>query len=253
LVAALACRNEGSRLFGKPLQRLDTETTILDQILNAVSKFPVIEDVCLGISEDSANLIFETHAKERGLPYIVGSRTDVLERLIQCGRHVGATDVFRVTTECPFFHYEKLMPAWNLHVSSNADITVCDYLPDGLGFEIYTMEALARSHREGTDADRSEYFSNFARRNRDLFKTNVLMPDEQLKRLDLRLTVDNPEDLIVCRAVFQALIDYVPLIPLSRIIDYLDNHSELQNLVARFVVPEPVWPMTATSTDPSGQ
>ena len=36
LTVALACRNTGSRLYGKPLQNLDIDNgiTILDQIIN---------------------------------------------------------------------------------------------------------------------------------------------------------------------------------------------------------------------------
>ena len=33
LVAVLACRNNGSRLYAKPLQKLDKNITVLDNIL----------------------------------------------------------------------------------------------------------------------------------------------------------------------------------------------------------------------------
>ena len=37
LVAALACRNQGTRLYGKPLQNLDIDKgiTILDYMINS--------------------------------------------------------------------------------------------------------------------------------------------------------------------------------------------------------------------------
>jgi len=34
LVAALACRNTSNRLFGKPMQNLDNNKTILDELVN---------------------------------------------------------------------------------------------------------------------------------------------------------------------------------------------------------------------------
>ncbi len=244
-MAALACRNEGTRLFGKPLQRLDREVTILDQILNAIARFPIIEETCLGISEGSANIAFQELAEVRCLPYVVGSRNDVLGRLVSCGLKTQATDIFRVTTECPFFHYEMLPVAWTTHVSTAADITVCDPVPDGLGFEIYTLDALRRSHEEGNESDRSEYCSNFARRNRHLFKINILAPDKALQRLDLRVTVDNPEDLILCRAVYGQFVESAPLIPLAKIVGFLDRQPRLKDLVAPYVNPVPVWAVTA--------
>lgn len=41
LVAALACRNQGSQLYGKPLQNLDiiNGTCVLDQIISCLSQF----------------------------------------------------------------------------------------------------------------------------------------------------------------------------------------------------------------------
>ena len=40
LVAALACRNQGSRLYGKPLQNLDVENgiRIIDNIIQVLKK-----------------------------------------------------------------------------------------------------------------------------------------------------------------------------------------------------------------------
>ena len=43
LVFVIACRNEGTRLFGKPLQLLDIENriTILDHLISIVKKLTV--------------------------------------------------------------------------------------------------------------------------------------------------------------------------------------------------------------------
>jgi len=146
LVAALACRNNGSRLYGKPMQILTGETTILDQIITAIKTFGIIDEIVLGISEGSANAPFAEVAHAHQISYIFGDPQDVLMRLIQCGRAGKATDVFRVTTECPWFAYDMLEDLWRRHVDEGNDITVCDRLPEGLTFEIYTLESLERSH-----------------------------------------------------------------------------------------------------------
>jgi len=45
LVVALACRNTGSRLYGKPLQNLDilNGISILDNIIGCLKKFKAID------------------------------------------------------------------------------------------------------------------------------------------------------------------------------------------------------------------
>ena len=224
LVAALACRANGSRLYGKPLQQLAAGVTILDQIVAAIRSFPIIQEIVLGISEGTANLAFIEIAKAYGLRHIVGDQKDVLSRLVACGRIASATDVFRVTTECPFFDYSMLEPAWRRHVEANNDITV-----------------LERSHREGTDGDRSEFCSNYARFNQARFKARILRPAPECARLDLRLTVDYPEDLILCRAVYEEFKGKAPRIPLGEVVNFLDHRPDLKSLVAPYVDKHPVW------------
>ena len=241
LVAALACRANGTRLYGKPLQRLNAATTILSQVVSALRTFSIVDEIILGISDESANRIFIDIAKEMGLRYIMGDPKDVLSRLIACGQLGLATDVFRITTECPFFDYSMLELAWYQHVNNKNDITVLDHVPEGAGFEIYTQASLEQSHREGLDSDRSEFCSNYARYNQKKFKIQILKPDIKCQRLDLRLTVDYPQDLILCRAVYQELGDLGPRVPLEKIITFLDGRPELTKLVDQFVDPAPVW------------
>lgn len=241
LVAALACRANGSRLYGKPLQILYGRLTILDQILAALSTYEIIDETILGISSEVANYVFMEIAQREGIKFVIGDPKDVLSRLISCGKLGGATDVFRITTECPFFDYTMLDEAWHLHLSNGNDVTVLDHVPEGAGFEIYTLEALERSHAEGDDRDRSEFCSNYARFNQRLFKVQILKPSIECQRLDLRLTVDYPEDLILCRQVYKEFKNMAPRVPLDQIINYLDSHQELVKLVAQYVDPHPVW------------
>lgn len=241
LVAALACRNNGSRLYGKPMQMLVNDSTILDQIVAAIKRFPVIEEIVLGISEGDANAPFVAMAHKHSISYICGDPKDVLKRLVQCGRAGKATDVFRVTTECPWFAYDMLESVWRKHVEHGNDITVSDRLPEGLHFEIYTLEALERSHAKGSAVDRSEFCSNYARTHPHEFKIEVELPHENLQRLDLRVTVDYPEDLILCREIAKAHPDSMPLVSVKEIVAFLDSRPDLKRLVAPFVVPEPLW------------
>ena len=65
LVAALACRNTGSRLYGKPLQNIGKERSILDELVNSIRQHKCVQEICLGISEGSANLVFKEYAKKK--------------------------------------------------------------------------------------------------------------------------------------------------------------------------------------------
>ena len=236
LVVALACRNKGSRLYGKPLQNLDVENgiTILDNIVACLQQVSAIDSIILGIAEGVENDTFVDYAIKNKLKYIRGDETDVLGRLIQCGEHVNATDIFRSTSESPFPFFDMIDQCWTQHVNHNNHATFLDEIIDGCGFEILSFDALKKSHRDGGDKHRSELCTLYIRENKDQFIIEYIDPPIQLKRKDIRLTVDYPEDLIVCRAVYKNFKHRAPNIPLLDVVNYLDDNTQLLKLTSPF-------------------
>ena len=237
LVAALACRNKSSRLYAKPLQNLDIEEelTILEYIVQWISQMECIDEVVLGISEGDDNLIYRELSQKLNLAYILGDDEDVLGRLVKCGDQGKATDVFRVTTESPFTFYEAISGAWEKHVRDDYDFTSLDHVPDGSGFEITKLETLKYAHIHGSRKHRSEFCSLFIRENLELFKTQQIEPPPKIKRMDIRLTIDHPEDLVLCRKIYSHFKHKSPYLPLAEIIEYLDKNPSLKGIVEPFV------------------
>ncbi len=233
LVAALACRNQGTRLYGKPIQNLDIDegVRIIDNVISCLQSVKSIEEVVLGISEGIENEIFINVAKEKNIKYIIGDENNVLSRLIECGKISDATDIFRMTSESPFLFYDPVEKLWKDHVKNNFDATFYDEVIDGCGFEIISLDALIKSHTEGKEKHRSELCTLFIRENMNLFKIYKPKVESKLIRKDLRLTVDNPEDLVVCRAVYNYFKNKAPRISISEVVDFLDENEKLKDLV----------------------
>ena len=236
LITAIACRNQGSRLYGKPLQNMDVEKgiRILDNIIGCLQTIDCIDEIILGISEGIENEIFKSIAEEKGLRYIVGDQVDVLARLIKCGQLAGAPDIFRVTSESPFPYFEPVEDLWRRHQEEKADATFMDDVIDGCGFEIISLKAFEESHSQGSKKHRSELCTLYIREHRQNFKIIKANPPPELVRKDLRLTVDNPEDLAVCRTVFGVFKDLAPRIPVPEIVKFLDANPKLIELLAPF-------------------
>jgi spore coat polysaccharide biosynthesis protein SpsF len=243
LVAALACRLKGSRLYGKPLQLLDVErgVSIIDHLVALLKTVPEIHEAIIGVAHGVENEILHEVARRLGVRSIRGDERDVLMRLIQCGEAGDATDVFRVTTESPYVMFEWIAGAWEAHVSHGNDVTVIDRVPEGAHFEIYTLEALKRSHERGDSRHRSELCSLYVREHRDEFQVEVIGPGAELERPDLRITVDNPEDLVLCRRVYEQHRAVAPRIPLRDIIAFLDAQPALRALVEPYVSTAPLY------------
>ena len=236
LVAAIACRNQGSRLYGKPLQNLDVENgvRILDQLIACLESISCIDEVVLGVSEGVENEVYKKLAEEKGLRCVVGDEIDVLGRLVSCGLLSNATDIFRVTSESPFPYFDAVDELWELHKEQDADATFMDEIVDGCGFEIVSQQALEISHTNGLEKHRSELCTLYIREHINDFKIIKRTPPEELIRKDLRLTIDNPEDLAVCRIIYGAFADKAPRIPVADVVKFLDANQKLIDWVTPF-------------------
>jgi spore coat polysaccharide biosynthesis protein SpsF len=236
LVAAIACRNQGARLYGKPVQNLDVEhgVRIIDNIISCLKTIESIDEIVLGISEGVENEVFKIIADQKGLRYVVGDQIDVLSRLVNCGLLAGATDLFRVTSESPFLYFDPVEELWRRHQAEGVDASFLDDVIDGCGFEIIALKALQESHDKGEKRHRSELCTLYIRENHQHYRILKVDAPSALVRKDLRLTVDNPEDLAVCRTIYSVFKDSAPRISVPEIVKFLDANPKLIEMTAPF-------------------
>jgi spore coat polysaccharide biosynthesis protein SpsF len=109
-----------------------------------------------------------------------------------------------------------------------------DEVVDGCGFEIISLEALRKSHSNGERKHRSELCTLYIRENLEMFNVVKMSPPQNLIRKDLRLTVDNPEDLVVCRTLYNVFQEDSPQFSIEKLIQYLDRNPKLKELVEPF-------------------
>jgi spore coat polysaccharide biosynthesis protein SpsF len=242
LVAALACRNTGSRLYGKPMQNIGENRSILDELVNSIKKYKVVKKICLGVAKGSANIAFKDYAIKNKLNFIFGDEIDVLSRLVKCGTFSNATDILRITSENPFVYLDNIDAAWKIHKQNNNDLTATDGGPLGTHFEIFKLDTLKISHKMGSKKHRSEHCDAYVMDNLSKFKVQILELPKNLLRSEYRLTVDNPEDLILCRAIYKKLKKKSPNIPLEKIINFLDKNSKIANINFRYPRMVRIWP-----------
>lgn len=230
IIATLACRNNSRRLYGKPLQLLE-EHTVVEYIINNLKNREEIDAVVLAISESTGNELFVDIAKKHNIKYVIGDDRDVLDRLIRSCEIENGDTVYRVTSESPFGYLEGLPEAIESHKSQNADYTSHGNLPDGVMFELIKLDALKISHRDGEYKHRSELVTLYINENPDKFNINILEVDEKLQRPDYRLTIDFPEDLILCRKIIRHFGGDDSYILYQDLINYLDDNPNLRNIV----------------------
>jgi spore coat polysaccharide biosynthesis protein SpsF len=122
--------------------------------------------------------------------------------------------------------------SWINHQKKNLDFTfMTKGVIDGCGYEIINLLALKLSHKNGKKKHRSELCSLYIRENKAKFNIAEVQSPYYLKRDDLRLTIDYPEDLILCREIFNNL-KYKNL---KSIIKFIDSNKFLKDLCKRVI------------------
>jgi spore coat polysaccharide biosynthesis protein SpsF len=241
LGAVLACRADSSRLYAKPLQNLAPGINVLDQKLNTLAAMaPTVSRSVIAISEGIDNLAYIEYANRRNLPYVIGSKRNILSRLVAGAVRIGASDVLRLTSENPFIWWERLEEAWLRHLEEGNDLTVTDGCPYGSYFEIIRLEALQIALEHAT-AYQCEACTQYFRDHGDRFRIRVITPPGDSYRLDVRLSIDNPEDLYVARRIYQRFSAQAPLIPLDAIIAYWDEQPLFRELLAPSISGKGIW------------
>lgn len=235
LVAILACRNNSSRLYAKPLQFLDInkKITVIDHIIKNLKKIKVINEIVLGIANSKENIIYENIAKKNGIRYFYGPEKNVVKRMLNCAQYTNATDIFRVTSESPFLFNEMVNSLWSEYKKEKYDAVFLDNIIDGCGFEIFSLNSLKQSFIHSKN-DYKEFVTKYIRKNNKKFKILKYTPHKKFFRRDLRLTIDYPEDLIVCREVYRQKKLKNKKFKLEEIIKFLDSRPELKKLIGKY-------------------
>lgn len=234
LVAIIACRNNSSRLYAKPLQLLNLKKkiTVLEYIIETLKKERSIQSIILAVSINDRNSIYKKISKKKNVKIYFGDEKNVLKRTIKATLKSNATDILRITSESPFPYLDNLKYSWKKHTSKNYDATFLDNIIDGCGYEIIKLNVLKKIQKK-TNSFQNEHITNYLRINKKKFNIYYISSPNFLKRYDLRLTIDYPEDLIVCREVLKKLKNNITH---KKIINLFDRNKKLKNLIRPFLI-----------------
>lgn len=230
--AILACRVRGDRLYGKPLQTLvPGGITVIECLIEYLKSIKSIRKIILAISEGKENYDFIKLSEKLGLSYVIGDRSDVLQRILDSCCQEGSENVFRATTESPFLLYEFADETIREFLDGEYDYASYEDYPDGTGFELVSVQALQYSHDYGSESNRSELVTSYIAENQNKFRLLMGKLPKYLQRPEVRLTVDYAEDLVFCQNVYKKLKRDKRLISVKEIIKFWDDNPILRKPV----------------------
>lgn len=156
------------------------------------------------------------------VPVVRGATDDVLTRYVKAATAFGLTHVIRATADNPAV--DTAAPQRTLaHLLHGRAAYVSERgLPVGAAVEAMTFDALRTADASTTDAYDREHVTPFLYRERHVPVVHALAPSA-LRRPDIRLTVDRPDDLARIRDIFEVVGTSAARAPLTAFIDAADR------------------------------
>lgn len=223
-----------SRLPGKVLERLRGRTVIAE-VLRRCRAIPGADIVCCAIPQDAADDPLAAEVERAGAIVFRGSESDVLDRYVGAAKAVSADVVMRITGDKPLLDPEICGRVLTLLEEENADFS-CNNMPaswpHGIDCEAFTFDALGRAASQAVDPEDREHVTPWIRRQSDFKRVNLEGPGGAA--VDLRWTLDFPEDLAFLTAVFDALPSEIEMPLYDDVMCLLEKYPDLSALNAHW-------------------
>jgi spore coat polysaccharide biosynthesis protein SpsF len=197
-----------ARLPGKTLKDLNGYPLIL----HVINRLELIDSckIVLLTSNTQKDDILETWCKKNNTLCFRGSEDNVLERYYNAAKFYKADNILRATGDNPLIEPYFANELLNHHIDLKADYSsnkseIGSNLPDGLGMEIFTFEALEKSIQYSTQAHHFEHVNEYILENKDKFKIyKDCNAGGLIDNSHIRLTVDTLEDFNVVENIFNS-------------------------------------------------
>jgi len=202
ILAIIQARAGSTRLPGKVLMDLGGKT-VLERVIERVRAAKMISEVIVATTIKAEDLAIVKLCAELGIRVFCGSENDVLDRFYQAAILYEATQVVRVTADCPLIDPIIIDLVVGRHLAEKADYTsntLQETFPDGEDVEALTIATLHQAWREADLDSEREHVTPYIRKNQVMFKLASVTNQKNLS--DKRWTLDNEEDYQFIKNVY---------------------------------------------------
>lgn len=229
-VIVAQARMSSSRLPGKTLMELNG-VPVVDRVIERASQARLADDVVVATTTAPSDDVLAKHLESLGVSFVRGSLDDVLARYVLAAETFGAETVVRVTCDCPLIDPAEI----DRVISAYREKPPVDYcsnnlvrsFPIGMDTEVFSLAALKRADSDARRQHEREHVTPYLYQHPELFGLRNVEAPEWARFPELRLTLDEPADFEMLRA----LVELVPRdASLRDILQAIRLHPEVEAL-----------------------
>lgn len=229
-VAIVQARMSSQRLPGKVLADLGGRP-VLGLLLDRLARATELDAIIVATSDDPSDDPIVDFCERRQISVHRGPLMDVLKRYRQAADRAEAEVIVRVTGDCPLIDpdvVDALVRFAAEHGFRYAGLG--GEFPHGLDCEIFSQEALHEADGRATDAYEREHVTPYMKNRPHEFPTRPFEPIRGM--LEERWTLDYEEDLLLLRALVDALGESAVTAGHREVVATLEAHPDLREFNA---------------------
>lgn len=210
VLAVIQARMNSSRLPGKVLADLGG-VSVLELMVHRLRKSKSLTKIVVAMTHSPSDDQLALACNQIGVEVFRGNEFDVLGRFNDVSNHFSDFDtIVRLTADCPFIDpavvdlvVAKYFSTGVSYCSNRLPPPFSRTYPVGLDVEVFSRSGLLEANREAGAPYEREHVTPFFYSQERL--SSVMILDMEPNMSSIRLTIDTPSDLSICRQVYQSL------------------------------------------------
>ena len=203
ILGILQARLTSLRMPMKVLKPILNKPMLLHQI-ERLQHSSLIDKLVVATSIAGPDDIIEKMCLDNNIEIFRGDLDNVLDRFYQCAKLYNPKYIVRLTGDCPLTDWQVIDKMIQFCLNGKFDFVKTSLkFPDGLDAEIISMKALIDSKFNAALPSEREHVTQYIINRPEKYNNSVFDYDKDLS--NLRWTVDEPEDFILVKKIYQAL------------------------------------------------
>lgn len=206
-------------IFGKP---------VIEHIVDRLRTCITLKNIVVATSTLPQDDIIVNWCVKNGVDYYRGSLSDVLGRYYKAAIQFDVQNIVRITADCPLIDPLIVDETVNGFKLKNYDsYSLAGSFPDGLDVQVFSFDAIKKSHEQATSSFDREHVGNFIERTRpDLFVNGEFHKFKNCGHY--RWTLDLPNDFVYIKKIYEHLYSKGKIFHYFDIMNLINDFPEFQ-------------------------
>ncbi|EGG41203.1 acylneuraminate cytidylyltransferase [Candidatus Nitrosarchaeum limnium SFB1] len=209
----IQARMGSTRLPGKVMEKIDSNHTIIDYVINQLKYSKKIEKIIVATTNLTEDDVINKHIESQKIDCFRGSSEDVLDRYYNCAKKFAIDIIVRITADNPLIDPNIVDLVVDEYKNNRCDFatnTIHRTFPYGTEVEVFSFKSLENAWKNAKKPSEREHVTPFIRDTQNGFILINIKNQEDLSYL--RYTVDRIEDLKLVKEIVENIVSRPVLI-----------------------------------------